>query len=149
MKTLLALMLGLLAGTLLAAPRPKDEKDKDDLKKFDGNWTFSSWQHSGLPLAAISLESAKWSVKGDKYTFEISGVKEEGTLKLDSTKKMATIDLAITSGNDEGSTQLGIYKFDGEALVFCFSRPGVKDRPTEFTTTEENANILVTIKRTK
>jgi len=149
MKPLLVLMLGLLAGTLVAAPRPKEDKEKDDLKKFDGNWAFSSWEHSGLPLAAASLETAKWSVKGDKYTFEISGTKEEGTLKLDSSKKVATFDLTITSGNDEGSTQLGIYKFDGEALVFCLARPGVKERPTEFTTTEENANILVTIKRTK
>ncbi|MSR54844.1 MAG: TIGR03067 domain-containing protein [Gemmataceae bacterium] len=149
MKLLVTLTLGLLAGTLVAAPRPKDEKAKDDLKKFEGNWSFASWQHSGIPLNATSLDSAKWSVKGDKYTFEISGTKEEGTLKLDSSGKVATIELRITAGSDEGSTQVGIYKFDGEALVFCFARPGVKERPTEFVTSEDNSNILVTIKRTK
>lgn len=147
MKPLLTLMLALLAGTLLAAPRPKD--DKDDLKRFEGKWTFSSWEHSGLPLGATALESAKWSTNGDKYTFEISGTTEEGTFKLDATQKIPTIDLTITAGTDKGSTQLGIYKFDGEALVICFARPGVKERPTEFKTTEENEHILVKMEKSK
>jgi uncharacterized protein (TIGR03067 family) len=74
---------------------------------------------------------------------------EEGTMKLDPTKKPATIDLAITSGNDKGKSQVGIYKIDGDSITICLARPGETDRPTEFKSTEENGNILVTIKRKK
>lgn len=135
------------AGTALAAPRPK--ADKDDLAKFDGAWTFSSWQHNGRNLDEDSRQSAKWSVKGDKYKFEIDGVDEEGTIKLDPSQKVPTINLTITEGNDKGKEQLGIYKIDGESIIMCFARPGVKERPAEFTSTPDNSNILVTIKKQK
>lgn len=136
-----------VSSVTLAAPRPK--ADKDDLAKFDGAWVFSSWLQYGRSLDDESRESAKWSVKGDKYTFEIDGAREEGTIKLDPTKKIGTIDLAITEGNDRGKEQFGIYKIDGETITFCFARAGVKERPTDFTSTADNNNILVTIKRSK
>jgi uncharacterized protein (TIGR03067 family) len=131
---------------IVAAPAPKD---KDDLAKLQGDWTFTSWDQSGVPLNERALPTAKWSVKDNKYTFEIQGVAEEGTIKLDPAKKPATIDLEITAGNDKGQTQLGLYKIDGETVTFCFARPGVKERPTEFKSTEENGCILVTIKKSK
>ena len=96
-----------------------------------------------------SRATAKWSVKGDKYKFEIDGLEEEGTIKLDPTKKSPTIDLAITEGTDKGKEQHGIYKIEKGTITFCLARPGVKDRPSDFTSTTDNNNILVTIKREK
>jgi uncharacterized protein (TIGR03067 family) len=139
-----------LAGSLglsTAAPAPKD--DKDDLKKFEGDWTFTAWVSSGQTLPQEALDMAKWSVKGDKYTFEMGEQKEEGTIKLDAAKKPATIDFAITAGNDKGKDQPGIYKVDGDTITICLARPGGKDRPTDFKATEENGFILVTIKKAK
>lgn len=151
MKPLLLIGASLvLAGSLglsTAAPAPKD--DKDDLKKFEGDWTFTAWEASGQTLPQEALDIAKWSVKGDKYTFEMGEVKEEGTIKLDPAKKPATIDFAITSGNDKGKDQPGIYKVDGETITICLARPGGKDRPTDFKSTEENGFILVTVKKAK
>jgi uncharacterized protein (TIGR03067 family) len=136
-------------GSLLhAAPAPK-EKEKGDLAKMQGAWTFSSWEHNGVALPEGSRDTTKWTVKDDKYTFEISGSLEEGTIKLDNGKKPAMIDLVISSGTDEGKTQVGIYKIDGETVTFCLARPGVKERPTEFKSTAENQQILVTIKKMK
>jgi uncharacterized protein (TIGR03067 family) len=129
-----------------AAPAPKE---KDDLTRMQGSWTFTSWDHDGVALDQRALETAKWAVKGDAYTFEIRGVGEEGKIKIDPAKKPATIDLDITSGNDKGATQLGIYKIDGDTVTFCFARPGVKERPQDFKSTEENGHILVTLKRAK
>ena len=152
----IAVVLALVALTvgptaLPAAPaKDKEAKDsKDDAKKFEGDWTFTAWETNGQALPKEILEITKWSVKGDKYKFQMGETEEEGTIKLDPAKKPATIDLAITSGNDSGKDQVGIYKFDGESLVICLARPGVKDRPTEFKTTEEDGQILVTIKRNK
>ena len=139
-----------LAGSLglsTAAPAPKD--DKEDTKKFEGDWTFTAWESAGQALPQAALDMAKWSVKGDKYTFEMGEQKEEGTIKLDPAKKPATIDFAITSGNDKGKDQPGIYKVDGDTITICLARPGAKERPTDFKSTEDNGFILVTVKKNK
>lgn len=141
-----AIVLAISFGAL-AAPAPKESKS--DASKFEGTWTFTSWEHAGRVLPDEARDTARWSVDGDKYNFEIQGVKEVGTIKLDSSKKPATIDLNISEGTDKGKSQLGIYKIEKDTITFCFARPGVSERPTEFSTTEENNQILVTIKRTK
>jgi uncharacterized protein (TIGR03067 family) len=145
--TLGSVMLSL--GLLAAAPGAKDDKDKDDLKKFDGTWVFTAWDHAGEALPAEARDTAKWTIKGGKYTFEFAGMTEEGTIKLDPSKKPATIDIAITEGQDKGKDQVGIYKIEGETITVCLAAPGAKDRPTEFRSTEENGFILATIKRGK
>jgi uncharacterized protein (TIGR03067 family) len=145
--SLAAILVIVAVQPVLTAPRPK--ADKDDLVKFEGAWVFTSWEHYGRGLDEDSRQSAKWLVKGDKYKFEIDGVEEEGTVKLDPSQKVATIDLAITEGNDKGKEQVGIYKVDGDTITMCFARPGVKERPTDFTSTADNSNILVTIKKQK
>jgi len=144
--TLGFLLMGL---GLLAAPGAKDEKDKDDLKKFEGTWVFTSWEHAGEALPAEARDTARWTMKGEKYTFEFGGMTEEGTIKLDPSKKPATMDLAITEGQDKGKDQVGIYKIEGDTITVCLAPPGAKDRPTEFKSTEDNGFILVAIKRSK
>lgn len=148
----LAVAFGLFAFTLgaLAAPGKEKKDEKDDAKKMEGEWAIAGWEQGGGALPAEAIEGARWTVKGDKYTFEMSGNKEDGTIKLDPAKKPATIDLAITSGNDKDKGQPGIYKFDGDTILFCFNRPGAKDRPTEFKSTEDGDTfIVVTLKRFK
>ena len=150
MRSLFAIAVGLVVGLSagLAAPG-KDKEDKGDLKKLEGNWAVTSWKQAGAGLDADQLGTAKWTVKGDKYWFEMSDVGEEGTIKLDPTKKTPTIDLTITEGNDKGKEQPGIYKIDGDTVTSCFARPGEKDRPTEFKSTEDDGFILVVMKKKK
>ena len=148
MRSLLAVSLGLLVGLPLTVAAPaKDNEAKDDLKKFEGNWTITSWRQYGQDLEKEGLETAKWTVKGDKYTFAMGGNEEEGKIKLDSSKKPATIDLDITEGMDKGKGQPGIYKIDGDTITIALAAPGAKDRPKDFTSTEDNMQILVTMKR--
>jgi uncharacterized protein (TIGR03067 family) len=145
--SVIAVTLALCAGPLTAAPGPKDEKD--EVKKFEGEWTFVSWEHSGQTLPKEVLDITKWSVKGDKYSFEMGEQQEEGTIKIDASKKPATLDFDITSGNDKGKKQVGIYKIDGDTMTICLARPGEEKRPSEFKSTEEDGHILVTIKKKK
>jgi len=141
----------LLAGVVasMAAPTLRAKDDKDDVKKLEGNWVATGWTQGGQALPGEVLESIKWTVKGDKYTFAMGEDTEEGTMKIDQGKKPATVDLAITSGRDKGQDQVGIYKIDGDTITFCFNRPGAKDRPADFTSTEDNGHILLTVKRVK
>jgi uncharacterized protein (TIGR03067 family) len=139
---LLAVSLGLVA----AAPVPEK---KDELKKFEGDWVFTGWEQGGQSLPEERLREAKWSVKGNKYTFQMGPRTEEGTLKLDSGKKPAAVDLTITAGADKGKEQLGIYRIERDAVVLCLAEPGAKERPTEFAAPEGSGHMLLTIKRAK
>jgi uncharacterized protein (TIGR03067 family) len=133
-----------LSGSV-AAPGLKDKDDKNDLKKFEGDWKVESWVQFGQPVPM----NAKWSFKGDKYALDMESNLEEGSIKLDQGKKLATIDLAITGGSCKGKDQPGIYKLDGDTMTFCFAWPGTPDRPTDFASTQENRCILITLKRAK
>jgi uncharacterized protein (TIGR03067 family) len=147
-----AVLAGLLALSVgaVAAPTKDKKEEKDDAKKMEGTWVITSWEQGGFALPAEGIEGAKWTVKGDKYTFTMGGNVEEGTFKLDSSKKPATIDLDITAGNCKGNAQPGIYKIDGDTMTFSFNKPGEKGRPTEFKSTEEGDTfIMVTMKREK
>ncbi len=139
---LLAVALGLVA----AAPVPEK---KDDLKKFEGDWAFIRWEQSGQLLPEENLREAKWSVKGNKYTFEMGLVSEEGTIKLGPGKKPAAVDLTITAGPDKGKEQLGIYRVERDAIVLCLAPPGARERPTAFAAPADNGHMLLTIKRVK
>jgi uncharacterized protein (TIGR03067 family) len=65
----------------------------------------------------------------------------KATIKLDESKDPKTIDYDVKQGASAGKKQLGIYKFDGDNVTFCFSEPG-KDRPTEFKTVSGDSRIL-------
>ncbi len=148
MKAFVAILgLAMLATVGLSAPKPKDEMA--DLKKFEGDWRFTGWEQNGNSLPKEFLDETNWMVKGDKYKFASGEQSEEGTIKLDSSKKVAEIDLDITEGPDKGKKQIGIYKIDGDKIIMSLGRPGQKERPTEFTATAENNNILITIKKGK
>ncbi len=146
------LLLAVTLGPLAAAPDPSKD-GKGDLKKLAGDWTFTSYEAGGRALSQGLREGARWSVKGDKYTFDpgplSSWLGQKGTIKLDPAKKPAAIDLAITFGPDKGKEQLGIYRIEGDTVTICLARPGAKERPTEFTSTKDNGHILTTIKRGK
>jgi len=138
--------LALLAGAPLAAA-PALKEQKTDLSKLEGDWKVESWTQLGQPVGMTGT----WSFKGDKYTLDQRIAQwtnvEDGTIKLEQGK--GAIDLAITGGSCAGKDQPGIYKFDGDTLIFCFAWPGVTERPTEFASTAANRWILVTLKRAK
>jgi uncharacterized protein (TIGR03067 family) len=147
---LFALTIGLVAAPLAglpAAPGPKD-KEKDDLKKFEGDWVVKSWEQRGQAFPNL-VDTATWKIKGDKYTLDMQGMVEEGTIKLDAGKKPTAIDLDITAGNDKGKLQVGVYKIDGDTITMCLAWPAAADRPTDFTSTADNGWILITMKRSK
>jgi uncharacterized protein (TIGR03067 family) len=150
MRSLFAIALGLIVGLPAAFAAPtKEKEEKDDAKKFAGDWTITAWRQYGNDLDQDQLDTAKWTVKDDKYTFEMSGNLEEGKLKIDSSKKTPTVDLDITEGNCKGKGQPGIYKIDGDTITLCLAKPGGTDRPTDFTSTEDNQQILIVMKRKK
>ena len=127
--------LTLAAVTVLAtfvglSVRAEDEKISGDLKKMQGTWVRAGEEGPEL----------KWEIKGDSLKADVDGMVYTTTLTLDpKATPHPTADLKITDGpgNSAGKVSKGIYKFDGDKLIFCVTPPGGEKRPTEFTSSEE------------
>lgn len=101
--------------------------------------TITPWQPD-------MVKTYKCTIKGAKFTIARDGkAVEEGTLKLDTTKKTKEIDMALGDGNQ---TALGIYELHGDTLKLCYAKPG-NDRPKEFSAKEETGHTLSTWQRDK
>jgi uncharacterized protein (TIGR03067 family) len=127
-----------------------EEAAKKELDALQGMWKVENLTQDGNPLPAATLEQITFVIKDNKYTVSLKGKEiESGTIKLDPDKKPRTIDFEITSGNDKGKTQVGIYELKDDTFKFSMAPPGKKERPTELTSTKDNHNVLSVLKRQK
>jgi uncharacterized protein (TIGR03067 family) len=134
----------ILAGLLLAADNPSDQAVKDELAKLKGTWTIETVERNGMKMNAISSQVV---IADDKYTQKASGdAIEDGTLKLDPSKKPPTIDLIIMSGADKGKKQVGVYELKDDVLRLCLALPGAEQRPMEI---DGKKFIVFTLKKEK
>ncbi len=109
--------------TPLAGLRAADEKVAGDLKKIQGRWSTPAADGTKVTYA---FDGAKLKVVAPSRSYEM-------VVTLDpEAKPDKTIDFKIVEGpgDSKGQTSKGIYKFDGDDLVFCFSPQG--NRPTKF-----------------
>jgi uncharacterized protein (TIGR03067 family) len=118
-------MVFTLAGLLVAGVslRGAEDKIEGDLKKVQGKWTTPSGTGG----------TVKYTFEGRKLKVEAPNRSYEITVTLDaSAKPEKTIDFKIDEAPEDarGKTSKGIYKFEGDKFVFCFSPEG--DRPTEY-----------------
>ena len=137
------------ASVLIAADSPKGEAKKD-LDLMQGSWVVESAESGGTAIAGEQSKATRFVIKGDKYIYTIPDYREEGTLKLDQSKKPKAIDLKIVEGRDQGEMQLGIYELRKDTLKLCFA-PAGKDnkRPKNFSTNADNDQLLLVLKREK
>jgi uncharacterized protein (TIGR03067 family) len=120
----LALTLGFVSAGLAAL----DDEITGDLKKMQGNWSFS------LPDGA----NGTFSFEGKSVRTEVAGQLYVSTAKLDEkAEPHRTIDFEIAEGPAEavGKSVYGIYRLDDAGFVICVGAPG-QSRPTEFKAVE-------------
>src|SRR5262249_49404205 len=147
-STLMAPAIGCFL--LGAASLIADDKDKKDIDALQGTWKVESFKVAGQDAPDDVVTEGTFAIKDKKYTLIVKGEEAEtGTFKVDPEKKPKAIDLEISSGNDKGKKQLGIYTLKGDALTFCFGFPGSDDRPAKLESTEDSKTILLVLKREK
>jgi uncharacterized protein (TIGR03067 family) len=129
-----AVVLGCAVSSLVRADDAT--KVSGDLKKMQGTWVNAGDdgpQHRWV----IDGKTVKAKVNdGDEYTC---------TLELNpKAEPLPTAEFTVTEGPGEsvGKSAKGIYKFDGDRLIFCIALPGADSRPTEFKTVEQEAYLI-------
>jgi uncharacterized protein (TIGR03067 family) len=114
------------AVTLLMAADDQADKDK---KALQGTWKVASLEKDGQAVPAEKVKDMKFVFKDDTFTLSDGQRTENGTFKLDPTKKPKAMD--ATHGNAKESAPF-IYEIDGDTLKLCWRKPG-GERPKEFT----------------
>lgn len=114
----------------LFAMRPVFADGAGDQEKFQGAWQRVSITDDGKKVEAAEKGSVVFS--GNEYTLKDGDtVKGTGTYKIDPTKTPKEFDVMPGGGPYQGKTLKGIYKFDGDQLIYCLAGPDL-DRPREF-----------------
>jgi len=131
----------ILAAALLLAAAPADDKDG-----LQGTWNVESLLRGGKFASPAAVSKMQFIISGDKATMKSPGKDDAvGTIKLDPTKKPATIDLV----RDDKEVLLGIYVLDGDTLRLAMQKPGGKERPTAFESPEDSEVNVFVLKREK
>src|SRR6516164_8701438 len=125
----------LLCVLVLTAPggtgaRADDKADvENELKKFQGTWTFESVEAGGKEIPAAEFKGMTVTFEGDKYTVKKGDeVIQAATQKLDPSRSPKTLDATVTEGPNKGAVILAIYEISGDKLKVCFDEEG-KKRP--------------------
>ena len=119
-----------------------------EVRVMDGTWKPVSAELAGKPWPKQVLDTMKLILKDDKYTVEVGGQNDEGTVTRDPSKSPKAMDIKGTKGPNEGKTFLVIYELKGDELRVCYDLSG-KSRPTEFATKPNTPLFLVTYRRAK
>jgi len=128
----------------------KEEAVAKDLQAFEGTWRLSSKEEDGKRFGEEEIKDVIGTIDGSGKVSVRRGDKviNEGTVKLDPTKKPKAIDITFTAGERKGQMVLGIYEIEGDTFRVCVARPG-DERPAEFSAKAGSGRTLVAYQREK
>ncbi len=148
---------GLVAGILAVANAPSSQGGNSDpipvtqvktekTAKFEGQWMVVSGTVNGdeQDMKGDKVRLAK----GEFLLEEHNGEEQEGTYKVDTSKKPIHIDFTPKQGRDKDKVFKGILILEEKRLTICLARPG-DDRPTEASSKEGSGHILVVLEPAK
>jgi uncharacterized protein (TIGR03067 family) len=140
-------VVALAVGAVIAA---NAEDAKKGLEKLQGTWALVSGERDGKKFTEEEVKKTMLFIKDDTFRIPESSVatSEDGTIKIDPSKKPKEMDATTGSGPDKGKIWQGIYKLHGDTYEVCFAPPG-KDRPTEFSSKAGSGHLLQVWKREK
>jgi uncharacterized protein (TIGR03067 family) len=122
--------------------------DGPEARELEGIWKPLSAELAGSKYPQKILDTMKLTVKDGKYTVEVAGKLDEGTVTHDSSTSPKSMDIKGTNGPNKGKTFLVIYELKNDELRVCYDLSG-KSRPTEFATKAETQLFLVTYRKEK
>jgi uncharacterized protein (TIGR03067 family) len=138
-------MIAVLFVALLPMPL---QDTSAEMKKLERTWTGDKAEMNGAEMPNEMVKSVKLKMKDGKYFLDLSGQKDEGTIKVDPTAKPKTIIIKGTMGPNQGKTFLGIYEVTDDLLRICYDLEG-KEYPKEFSAPAGTKRFYVVYKPAK
>jgi uncharacterized protein (TIGR03067 family) len=123
-------------------PRPRRQsRDSAPLRALRGEWTFISAEVDGQTMPAAMLRETRILMDRDRFRMESPEAVHEGVFSVDVSTDPASIDIEFVEGPDAGNWSYGIYRLDGDSLLFCLGVAGA-DRPTTFVSRAGSGHAL-------
>jgi uncharacterized protein (TIGR03067 family) len=126
----------------------------DDAKKLQGAWALTELIVGGAKVPEKELAGMKFVFEADKLTIVPPAAdtdvidKRTFTVKLDSKKNPAQVEITALDGKFKGTISPGIYELKADTLRWCQSDdPESKERPKDFASPEKSKIYLFTFKR--
>jgi uncharacterized protein (TIGR03067 family) len=130
-----------------------DAAAKRMLKELEGSYTPVSMIGAGEATPENLLKTATYQIKGDTFTVRFNdgkGAGKQATIVLDPNQQPAAIDLTPKDGPDAGKPMLGILKVEKDTVTICWTdQAGKAERPKDFSSTKENQNLLIVLKKAR
>ena len=131
-----------------------DAANKKYLKDLEGSWLPASMMRAGEAAPAEFLGSTTYVFKGTTLTLQSKkrdgGKDRTATVVVDLAQTPIAIDLTPSDGPDAGKPMLGIASLEKGELKLCWTDARDKaTRPKDFTSTKDNKNLIVVLKRAK
>jgi uncharacterized protein (TIGR03067 family) len=124
-------------------------KTVEEGKKMQGTWKPVTAELAGNPFPNEVLKTMSLVVTDGKYTVTVGQQTDEGTVKLDPSKKPREMDITGTKGPNQGKKIPAIYELTDDTLRVCYDLSGTAARPKEFKTEANSQLFLVEYKRQK
>ena len=127
-------------------PSAVKQEKAEKSSKFEGRWIVVSSTVDGdaQDMQGDRVHIAKGKIKVEEHGGDV----QEGTYKVDTTKKPHHIDVTPNHGKDKGKVFKGILIFEENLLKICLARPG-DDRPTEASSEEGSGHLLLVLEPAK
>lgn len=137
-----------------AAATADNAAAKKFLQEMEGNYTPVSMTRAGDPAPDEFMKTVTFSIKGDAFTVHFKkgdkGDEHSATLTADPAQKPVAIDMTPKDGPEAGKAMLGIVKVEKDTVTLCWGdEPGKAVRPKEFSSTKENKQFLIVMKKAK
>lgn len=138
-----------LVAALGTADEPKDKSPVQPAdKEMKGTWIPVEGMVEGQKLPENHLATTKLILNDGKYNVVVGEEKEDGTYKVDSSKKPVTVDITPVTGPNKGKMIPAIIELSGDTMKVCYNLMG-QDRPKDFNSTATNKFVVMTYKRDK
>ena len=137
-----------------AAAVADDAAAKKMLKDLEGSYTPVTMTRAGEPAPDEFRKSVTIQIQGDTFTVrfdkEGKGKDHAATIALDPAQKPAAIDMTPKDGPESGKTMRGIVKVEKDTVTLCWTdEAGKAERPKDFSSTKENKNFLIVMKKAR
>jgi uncharacterized protein (TIGR03067 family) len=142
------LQLAILALASCALADAKEDANREDIAKWQGEWRAVSMETDGKQSSEEQLKKLKLTVNGTAYHFQNGSFSEHGAYRFNAATIPKQLDIVVGDGKDKGKVYQTIYKISGDELTICLEAANQK-RPTEFTGRAGSGCVLEIWKRVK
>jgi uncharacterized protein (TIGR03067 family) len=142
------LQLAIMALASFALADAKEEANRADIAKWQGEWRAVSMETDGKQSSDEQLKKIKLTVNGTNYHFQNGSFSEHGAYRFNAAIEPKQLDIVVGDGKDKGKVYQTIYRISGDELTICLEVANDK-RPTDFSGRAGSGCVLEVWKRVK